>query len=131
MMRKAEFAILVATFVAFLPTILAGLGYRFVYIKGNSMYPTLMDGDLVLVRKGNFSVGDVVCARVWNETVMHRVFTIEKINGMRYVCTRGDSINSTTECFPDSFVLYVGGKNPVRIPLIGNLYRIIDERKRG
>jgi signal peptidase I len=130
-------AIIALTLYSLVPLLAVPFGYHLVYMEGTSMYPEIAPGDLVLVWRGNFSVGDVVVFRIMNETVMHRVNRLEKVpvvvNGtpsyQLYVCTRGDSPNSTAECFHESLVLFTAGKNPVRLPLAGYFYWALEKLK--
>jgi signal peptidase I len=55
---------------------------------GWSMYPNIIDNDLVLIKKGGFRVGDVVCFKSQADRhVMHRVIKLNK----ERVITRGDN----------------------------------------
>lgn len=64
-------------------------GYHLFHVKGNSMLPTLEEGDIVVVSKAsNPRIGDIIVFRNVNKKyVIHRVI---KINGGTLI-TKGDN----------------------------------------
>jgi signal peptidase I len=63
-------------------------GYRFAVVSGNSMYPTIYDGDFLIVKQ-NFEkkCGDVVCFVSDNKQIVHRIVEIKNDS----VITKGDN----------------------------------------
>jgi signal peptidase I len=55
----------------------------------NSMYPVYQRGDVIIYKKinnpSNLKVGDIVCYKLNNILVMHRIAKIEKTNGKTFV----------------------------------------------
>lgn len=110
----------VVLFLLFFPYL---LGYRWTYLVSSSMTPSIYPYDLVLVEKAkDVKVGDIVVFRLENETICHRVISI---NGSM-VTTKGDSAGSTVETFPIFFIHYKVvqvGNSIVKIPIGELLFR--------
>jgi signal peptidase len=62
----------VALIVVFAPTTVGG-PTSYVIVSGSSMSPTLAEGDLVVVRRGHYEVGDIVAFQTGNGLVIHRI----------------------------------------------------------
>jgi len=62
----------VTLLVGFAPTTVGG-ATSYVIVSGSSMEPTLVDGDLVVVRRGDYQVGDIVAFESGNGLVIHRI----------------------------------------------------------
>jgi signal peptidase len=64
-------------------------------VKGESMFPLLREGDLVIivrVKPEDIDVGDIIVFRTPNgRLVVHRVIDIVEVNGRKYYVTMGDN----------------------------------------
>ncbi len=58
--------------VLFAPTTVGG-PTTYVIVSGTSMSPTFEDGDLVVVRRGDYAVGDVIAFETGRGVVIHRI----------------------------------------------------------
>jgi len=76
-----------------LSPLLAGDGCVFKIGRGDSMVPTIMHGDTILIRKGieDIEVGDIVSFKVGSRVVVHRVVDIQK-NPILIFQTKGDAV---------------------------------------
>jgi signal peptidase len=79
-----------------LPGVVLPGGIEFYVVESGSMAPTLQVGDLIFVRpKKQYQKGDVVTyekiATKKEETITHRVFRIDQIEGKKYFVTKGDA----------------------------------------
>jgi nickel-type superoxide dismutase maturation protease len=74
-------------------------GYRFRYIvEGNSMFPTMKDGEEVLVdRNSEVKVGDIVVAKHPIEQTTELVKRIERINERGHYFLVGDNPNDSND----------------------------------
>lgn len=61
-----------AFLVVFAPTNLGG-ATSYVIVSGTSMSPTYNDGDLVMVRRGDYAVGEIVAFETGRGLVIHRI----------------------------------------------------------
>ncbi len=101
-------------------------------IAGPSMAPTMNPGDLVILLKTGFDVGDVVmwCNTQWS-CIVHRLVEFE--NG--FVITKGDANTLTDPPVPIEMVKYkvvIHLPSPIWIPLYAALLIIaykIDKRR--
>lgn len=66
--------------------------FDFVVVKGDSMYPTYANNDIVFVNKANFSVSryDIVVIKIGQNNIIKRVIgmpneTVQIINGQIYI----------------------------------------------
>lgn len=78
-------------------------------ITGNSMNPSICDGDYVTVEQTSsqkIRPGDIVLlASMSNTALVHRVSKIEEKNGIAMVITRGDAANYQDTPIPSSNIL--------------------------
>jgi len=107
-----------------------GTTHPFYVVEGNSMEPTLSDGDLVMVKKvdpEDVKVGDVI---VFHEpgsestVIIHRVVGKVERDGRVFFQTKGDN-NDVQDPWlvseEDLIGVVVGGSRPLKFPLLGKL----------
>nr|MDP9494835.1 signal peptidase I [Actinomycetota bacterium] len=70
--RLASFFLAVSLLVVFAPTTVGGAA-SYVIVSGDSMRPTFSDGDLVVVRQGDYHVGEIVAFETGRGLVIHRI----------------------------------------------------------
>jgi len=72
---------------------LAADGCVFKIVRGESMVPTIIHGDTILIRKGieNIEVGDILSFKVGSRVIVHRVVDIQK-NPILTFQTKGDAV---------------------------------------
>ncbi len=118
-------------------------GGGFAAVEGRSMEPLLHTGDLViLVKKSDIDVGDIVVYSSNSKYVIHRVIGVYEVKGYYCYVTKGDNnitpdIGDPRRCPPGPFgvsgvprdsivgvVLTVRG-HPVKIPYIGSITLLI------
>lgn len=59
-------------------------------VYGNSMYPTIKDGQIVTIcTDKNYNIGDIIAYYVNNHIIVHRIIFVRK----NYVLTKGDNNN--------------------------------------
>ena len=107
-----------------------GTYHPFYVVEGDSMEPTLHDGDLVVVKKANIEdvkVGDVIVfhePREKSKIIIHRVVGRVKVRGQVFLRTKGDN-NSKPDPWlvseEDLIGVAVGGPRPFRLPLVGKV----------
>jgi nickel-type superoxide dismutase maturation protease len=75
------------------------LGSRHKYIcEGNSMFPTLKNGEVVLVdRTAEISVGDIVVAKHPVEQVSEIIKRVERINERGHYFLVGDNLDDSND----------------------------------
>lgn len=62
-------------------------GFSFAVVIGNSMYPTIYDGDFLVIRQNaSYEINDIICFREEDKLITHRVV---EIKGHK-VITKGD-----------------------------------------
>ena len=79
---------------------LVPLGYLHQYIcEGNSMYPTLKNGDTVLVDKSaeTIEVGDIVLAKHPVEQISEVIKRVQKINERGHYFLVGDNLDDSND----------------------------------
>jgi nickel-type superoxide dismutase maturation protease len=90
------------------------LGYRFRYIvEGNSMFPTMQDGEEVLVdRNAEVKVGDIVVAKHPIEQTTELVKRVERINDRGHYFLVGDNLDDSNDSrhFGAVSLEYIKGK---------------------
>ncbi len=70
------------------------LNNEFITVNGNSMYPSLVDGQKVRINTSNISIkkGDIIVYRYfYDHLTIHRVIKIILNNGNKYYVTKGDN----------------------------------------
>ena len=68
----ASLLLAVAFLVSLAPTTVGG-STSYVIVSGDSMSPTFSDGDLVVVRRGNYAIGEIVAFETGRGLVIHRI----------------------------------------------------------
>lgn len=118
-------AVLVVLALAVLPYIKLPNQIRMYAVASQSMTPTLLKGDLIIVRyEPPYKKNDIVTftnpaggKRI--DTITHRIIDVEQKNDVVVYKTKGDANNST-----DGWKLTsdkILGKFVVKIPLVGNI----------
>lgn len=109
-------------------------GYSVLYIKSGSMEPSIMTGDIIVVKRtdpDDLSVGDVITFETRIEaggtsvltTVTHRIVGAEGVGEDRTFTTRGDANN-----VDDAWVVTadrIVGRYLHRSVFLGNVYRFV------
>ena len=103
--------------------------YTLYRVAGNSMYDTLYNKDLVLVKRcgmKDISKGDIVVYVGYSdEVIIHRVTaSVTDINGRKYLITKGDN-NDDTDALAVSSSMIIGKY----VAKLDTLQRFIDEAK--
>ena len=103
--------------------------YTLYRVAGNSMYDTLYNKDLVLVKRcgmKDISKGDIVVYVGYSdEVIIHRVTaSVTDINGRKYLITKGDN-NDDTDALAVSSSMIIGKY----IAKLDTLQRFIDKAK--
>lgn len=63
-------------------------------VSGNSMYPTLMDHDIVVVNEcSEYDINDIIVINCKNFLIIHRVIQIKVMKDGEYYLTKGDNNN--------------------------------------
>jgi nickel-type superoxide dismutase maturation protease len=95
------------------------LGYRHKYLcEGNSMHPTLKNGEVVLVdREAKIEVGDIVIAKHPVEQYSEIVKRIDRINARGHYYLVGDNLEDSNDSRNFGAVTreYIKGKVVARI----------------
>ena len=112
--RVVQIVVALAALLFLVPTSVGGAA-SYVQVTGNSMYPTLRQGDVVLLtRDDRYQVGDIIAYKselLGGEVVIHRI-TAVRPNG-RYA-TQGDHNDFIDQYEPS--VQDILGKQAVRLP---------------
>lgn len=102
-------------------------GYKSMIVLSGSMEPTIMKGDLIIVKKANsnyLKAKDIIAFRNEDKTITsHRIIKVDKIDGKLYFKTKGDNNNTMDEdvvVAKDIEGIYVS-----RIPELGNFLMYI------
>ena len=102
-------------------------GYKSMIVLSGSMEPTIMKGDLIIVKKANsnyLKTKDIIAFRNEDKTITsHRIIKVDKIDGKLYFKTKGDNNNTMDEdvvVAKDIEGIYVS-----RIPELGNFLMYI------
>lgn len=103
--------------------------YTLYRVAGNSMYDTLYNKDLVLVKRcgmKDISKGDIVVYVGYSdEVIIHRVTaSVTDINGRKYLITKGDN-NDDTDALAVSSSMIIGKY----VAKLDTLQKFIDEAK--
>lgn len=103
--------------------------YTMYRVAGNSMYDTLYNKDLVLVKRcgmKDISKGDIIVYIGYSdEVIIHRVTaSVTDINGRKYLITKGDN-NEDTDALAVSSSMIIGKY----VAKLDTLQRFIDEAK--
>lgn len=102
-------------------------GYKSMIVLSGSMEPTIMKGDLIIVKKVNsnyLKAKDIIAFRNKDKTITsHRIIKVDKIDSKLYFKTKGDNNNTMDEdvvVAKDVEGIYVS-----RIPELGNFLMYI------
>ena len=102
-------------------------GYKSMIVLSGSMEPTIMKGDLIIVKKvdsKDLKAKDIIAFRNEDKTITsHRIIKVDKIDGKLYFKTKGDNNNTMDEdvvVAKDIEGIYVS-----RIPELGNFLMYI------
>lgn len=102
-------------------------GYKSMIVLSGSMEPTIMKGDLIIVKKANsnyLKAKDIIAFRNKDKTITsHRIIKVDKIDSKLYFKTKGDNNNTMDEdvvVAKDIEGIYVS-----RIPELGNFLMYI------
>jgi len=80
----------------------------FIQVKGQSMWPFLLDGDKLIIKKAVASelrVGDVILYASNNDLICHRLVRIMGKNGKYLLYARGDNSTSASEQISETKIL--------------------------
>lgn len=103
------------------------LGYKAMIVLSGSMEPTIMKGDLIIVKNVDskeLKTKDIIAFRNADKTITsHRITNIDTINGKLYFKTKGDNNNTMDEGVVDS--KDIEGMYISRIPELGNFLMYI------
>ncbi|MCX8189402.1 MAG: signal peptidase I [Nitrososphaeria archaeon] len=122
------FATLLIITVIMLASLVLGTS-PFYYVEGNSMHPTLENGDLIIIYKidfKNLQVGDIIVfnSPVYNVRIVHRIKEIKIIDNEMVLITQGDNNR-----VPDPGYVreenYVGKYMGIRIPYVGYIGQLL------
>ena len=95
------------------------LGYRHKYVcEGNSMYPTLKNGETVLVdREAEIKVGDIVVAKHPVEQISEIIKRVQNINERGHYFLVGDNLSDSNDSrnFGAVTRAYIKGKVVARL----------------
>ena len=97
------------------------LGYKPFIVLSGSMEPTIMTGDIAIIKKCNVNelkTGDVIAFKNGTSVITHRIIEISEVNGEKQLITKGDN-NNTEDRYPVDFSK-VEGIYVTRIPKLGN-----------
>lgn len=120
---------------------LTGSSSPLAVVRGNSMYPLLREGDIILLSKKSpeeIKVGDIVVYRsLKGNLIVHRVIGIELVNGVYYFKTKGDN-NILDDKFLNEYDNGLGvnqdrivgvairvGNSVLKIPYLGSIALIL------
>ena len=102
-------------------------GYKSMIVLSGSMEPTIMKGDLIIVKKVNsnyLKAKDIIAFRNKDKTITsHRIINVDEIDSKLYFKTKGDNNNTMDEgvvVAKDIEGIYVS-----RIPELGNFLMYI------
>ncbi len=126
-------AIITAIFLVVLSVVGGVFNYKLISIASNSMNPVIYRGDSVLIEKydGNkeYKVDDIISFEYSGRTTVHRIVSIEEIDGVKYYHTKGDNNNSEDATLVPANNVY--GKVKFKIPYIGYPSVIISDIRSG
>lgn len=127
-LENIVFALLLIITAIMLASIILGTS-PFYYVEGNSMHPTLENGDLIIIYKVDFEslkVGDIIVfnSPVYNVRIVHRIMDIKFIGGEKVLITKGDNNR-----VPDPGYVreedYIGKYVGIRVPYAGYVGQIL------
>jgi signal peptidase len=113
-------------------------------VRGNSMYPLLREGDIIILSKkspNEIKVGDIIVYRsLRGSLIVHRVIEVEYVNGIYYFKTKGDN-NILDDKFLNEYEDGLGinqnrvvgvaikmGDSVLKIPYLGSIALILSGR---
>jgi len=100
--------------------------YSFLQVEGNSMYPSIKNGDLIVIDrriKSKYEVGDIV-SFISNDgsIITHEIIEIKESNGNYSYFTKGEN-NNYQDNDHREIKQIIGEYEGVRIPLLGYVVR--------
>lgn len=98
------------------------LGYKPFIVLSGSMEPTIMTGDMVLVKETdtqNLQKGDVIAYKSGEAVITHRIMEVKQEDGKTQYITQGDA-NDSEDTLPVE-ASAVEGRYVGRIPGFGNV----------
>ena len=126
-------AIITVIFLVVLSVVGGVFNYKLISIASNSMNPVIYRGDSVLIEKydGNkeYKVDDIISFEYCGRTTVHRIVSIEEIDGVKYYHTKGDNNDSEDATLVPVNNVY--GKVKFKIPYIGYPSVIISDIRSG
>lgn len=117
----AKYLVIILMVIAFFEAlkVVTGTSVPLAVVEGNSMYPTLHDGDVVLLvgaKPSDLKVGDIIVYKSGGKYIIHKIISIEIRNGKYYFITQGENNPLPDRPVPEDSVV---GRVVFRIPLIG------------
>lgn len=110
-------------------------------VRGNSMYPLLREGDIIILSKrdpSEIKIGDIIVYKsLKGNLIVHRVINIVSSNGIYYFQTKGDN-NYLDDKFLNEYEFGLGisqdrvigvaikiGNSVLKIPYLGSIALIL------
>ena len=96
-------------------------GYKPFIVLSGSMEPTIMTGDLAIIKicdASDLKEGDIIAFRNGTSVITHRIDKVTEEDGQKVFITKGD--NNNTEDRDSVALSSVEGKYVKRIPKLGN-----------
>jgi len=127
-LENVVFVLLLIITAIMLASIILGTS-PFYYVEGNSMHPTLENGDLIIIYKVDFEslkVGDIIVfnSPVYNVRIVHRIKDIKFVGDEKVLITQGDNNR-----VPDPGYVrekdYIGKYVGIRVPYAGYVGQIL------
>lgn len=98
-------------------------------VKVNDSKPVIKVNDFIVVKKADqtkIKKDDIIGYDINNEIAFHRVYSVKKESGIYYFFTKAD--NSYYNDIEAKQIEQINGKIIVRIPIIGLLFRLFENR---
>lgn len=75
-------------------------------VIGDSMFPVLHDGDIVIISpRSRYMVNDIVVVRKKSFCLIHRIIAIREIKYTNYYLTKGDNVNNIDRWFEEKDII--------------------------
>lgn len=93
-------------------------GYSFAIVNGNSMYPTIYDGDFLIINQSaDYKINDIVCFfDKENKKIVHRIMDFDDAD----ILTKGDFNKSCDEPISKSQII---GKVVYKSTILGFVFK--------